>query len=199
MPLYNYKAANSKGEIVHNRKVEAISKFVLLKKLKENGLLPITVTQIKVSNRASKIMKKQKKNVESSNSVLKTVREQEIAKNVSSKGNSFAEKAKKALFSNVNITNRDIVVFTQNFYLLKKANFNNIHALSTIIETTENDSFKAIIEDILLGVEAGENMYTTMEYYAGVFPPIYINMIKVGELSRFINKGLRTSSKISGR
>ena len=86
-----------------------------------------------------------------------------------------------------------------NFYLLKKANFNNIHALSTIIETTENDSFKAIIEDILLGVEAGENMYTTMEYYAGVFPPIYINMIKVGELSRFINKGLRTSSKISGR
>lgn len=191
MPLYNYKAANSKGEIVHNRKVEAISKFVLLKKLKENGLLPITVTQIKVSNRASKIMKKQKKNVESSNSVLKTVREQEIAKNVTSKGNSFTEKAKKALFSNVNITNRDIVIFTQNFYLLKKANFNNIHALSTIIETTENDSFKAIIEDILLGVEAGENMYSTMEYYTGVFPPIYINMIKVGELSRIINKSFR--------
>ena len=194
MPLYNYKAANSKGEIVHNRKVEAISKFVLLKKLKENGLLPITVTQIKVSNKASKIMRKQKKNVESSNSILKTVREQEIAKNVNSKGKSFAEKAKKVLFSNVNITNRDIVIFTQNFYLLKKANFNNIHALSTIIETTENDSFRAIIEDILLGVEAGENMYTTMEYYTGVFPPIYINMIKVGELSRVINKSFRASS-----
>ena len=149
--------------------------------------------------RASKIMKKQKRNIESSNSVLKTVREQEIARNINSKGNSFFEKAKKALFSNVNITNRDIVIFTQSFYLLKKANFNNIHALSTIIETTENDSFRAIIEDILLGVEAGENMYTTMEYYTGVFPPIYINMIKVGELSRFINKSFRTGSKIFGR
>ena len=109
------------------------------------------------------------------------------------------QRAKKALFSNVNITSRDIVVFTQNFYLLKKANFNNIHALSTIIETTENDSFRAIIEDILLGVEAGENMYTTMEYYTGVFPPIYINMIKVGELSRITNKGFRTSSKVLRR
>lgn len=199
MPLYNYKAANSKGEIVHNRKVEAISKFVLLKKLKENGLLPISVTQIRVSNKANKIMKKQKRNVESSDSVLKTVREQEIARNINSKDNTFMGKAKKALFSNVNIVNRDIIIFTQNFYLLKKANFNNIHALSTIIETTENESFKAIIEDILLGVEAGENMYTTMEYYTGVFPPIYINMIKVGELSRFTNKSIRTSSKIFRR
>lgn len=199
MPLYNYKAANSKGEIVHNRKVEAISKYVLIKKLKENGLLPISVTQIRVSNKANKIMKKQKRNVESSDSVLKTVREQEIARNMNSKDNTFMGKAKKALFSNVNITNRDIVIFTQNFYLLKKANFNNIHALSTIIETTENESFKAIIEDILLGVEAGENMYTTMEYYTGVFPPIYINMIKVGELSRFINKSIRTSGKILRR
>lgn len=184
MPLYIYKAANSKGEIVRNR-VEELNKFILLKKIKENGLMPIKVTQIQMSNKASRIMKKQKKNVESSNSVLKRVREQEIAKNLSSKG--FAERAKKVLFSNVNITTRDIVIFTQNFYLLKKANFNNIHALSTIIETTENESFKAIVEDILLGVEAGENMYVTMEYYTGVFPPIYINMIKVGELSRFIN------------
>ena len=60
------------------------------------------------------------------------------------------------------ITQRDIVVFTQNFYLLKKANFNNIHALNTIIESTENISFRGILEDILAGVEAGENMYTTM-------------------------------------
>ena len=104
-----------------------------------------------------------------------------------SKAQAFRKDAKRVLFSNIKITNRDIVIFTQDFYLLKKANFNNIHALSTIIENTENPSFRAIIEDILLGVESGENMYTTMEYYTGVFPPIYINMIKVGELSRIIN------------
>ena len=161
--------------------------------------MPISVTQIRMSSKSSKIAKKQKKNIESSDSVLKTVREQEIAKSINH-NKKFSEKLKKVLFSNVNnakITNKDIVIFTQNFYLLKKANFNNIHALSTIIETTENLSFRAILEDILLGVEAGENMYSTMEYYSGVFPPIYINMIKVGELSRIFNKSVRTSGKIS--
>ena len=87
------------------------------------------------------------------------------------------------------------MVFTQNFYLLKKANFNNIHALSTIIESTENVSFKGILEDILAGVEAGENMYTTMEYYSNVFPFIYVNMIKVGELSGSLTNSLEQAVK----
>lgn len=185
MPLYIYKAVDKNGQVIRNR-VEEINRFILLKKLKRNGFMPIKVTQIRMTNKAKKIGKKQKKNVESSGSVLKTVREREASINANSTM-SKAEAFKKVLFRNINITNRDIVIFTQDFYLLKKANFNNIHALSTIIESTENPSFRAILEDILLGVEAGENMYSTMEYYTGVFPPIYINMIKVGELSRIIN------------
>ena len=195
MPLYIYKAVTEKGQIVRNR-VEEMNRFVLLKKLKNNKLMPINVTQIRVNKKTSIGIKKQKKNIESSDSVLKTVREKEIERNMKSKTKRFSEKAKKVLFNDVKISNRDIVIFTQNFYLLKKANFNNIHALSTIIESTENPSFKAILEDILLGVESGENMYSTMEYYAGVFPPIYINMIKVGELSRITYKISRASSEI---
>ena len=79
--------------------------------------------------------------------------------------------------------------------MLKKANFNNIHALNTIIESTENVTFKGILEDILAGVEAGENMYTTMEYYEDVFPYIYINMIKVGELSGSLTNSLEQAVK----
>ena len=88
-----------------------------------------------------------------------------------------------------------MVIFTQNFYLLKKADFNNIHALRTLIEGTENLSLRGIIEDILAGVEAGENMYTTMEYYSDVFPYIYINMIKVGELSGSLTNSLEQAIK----
>lgn len=87
------------------------------------------------------------------------------------------------------------MIFTQNLYLLKKANFNNIHALNTIIESTEKLSFKGILEDILAGLEAGESMYTTMEYYTGIFPYIYINMIKVGELSGSLTKSLEQAIK----
>jgi len=186
MPLYIYKAVDRKGQVVRNR-VEAVNRFILLKKLKKNGFMPIKVTQVQMSGKANNLRKKQKKNVESNGSMLKELRTRQNNMGTMSKAEIFKRDAKRLLFSNIKITNRDIVIFTQDFYLLKKANFNNIHALSTIIESTENPSFKVIIEDILLGLEAGENMYTTMEYYTGVFPPIYINMIKVGELSRIIN------------
>ena len=106
------------------------------------------------------------------------------------KTSSTMEKINMYLSSTEKITTRDLVVFTQNFYLLKKANFNNIHALKTIIDSTDNMSFRGVLEDILAGVEAGENMYTTMEYYSDTFPFIYVNMIKVGELSGSLTNSL---------
>jgi len=78
---------------------------------------------------------------------------------------------------------------------LKKANFNNVHALSTVMESTENPKLKLVIEDILYGVESGEYMYTTMEYYSDIFPYVYINMIKVGELSGSLDLSLGQAIK----
>ena len=191
MPLFKYKAITRSGQRVEN-KVESANKFTLIKKLKRSKLLPIEVTQI--NSRSSNKKKKQKRNVESSNSALKSIRSEEIQRNLSSKKR-FASRIKRIINRNEKITKKDIAVFTENFYLLKKANFNNIHALTTIINTTENESFKAILEDILLGVEAGDNMYITMEYYEGVFSPIYINMIKVGELSGSLTNALAQASE----
>ena len=52
-----------------------------------------------------------------------------------------------------------------------------------------------MLEDILAGLEAGEYMYTTMEYYENIFPHIYINMIKVGELSGSLTNSLEQAVK----
>lgn len=194
MALYMYKGVTEKGQILRN-KVEAADKFEVLSRLKRNGITPIKVTKMKLDKKIAKQNLKKKKNAETKDSVLKMVREQDLLKKSMRRKDGFFLKAKRVLFTNNKIKNRDIVIFTQNLYLLKKANFNNIHALSTIIETTENLTLKDIIEDILLGVEAGENMYTTMEYYEGVFPPIYINMIKVGELSGSLARALEQAIK----
>ncbi len=192
MPIYIYRAVTKDGQIVSNR-VEAFNKYTLLKKLKDNNLLPIEV-KVPSYMKSNKKISKQKKNIETSNSVLKEMRIREFERKKNQK--KVNPLKKNVQIGAQRITKRDISIFTQNFYLLKKANFNNVHALSTIIETTENTSLRAILEDILLGVEAGDYMYVTMEYYAGVFPPIYINMIKVGELSRFIDKCTRTGNKL---
>ena len=185
MPVYKYRAATRKGDVVENR-VEVANKYLLLKKLKQSDLLPISITSIHV--KSNKKINKQKRNIETTNSILKQVRAEQNMRNLREK--SFSYKVTTFLNKGKRITKKDIKIFTQNLFLLKKANFNNIHALSTVLETVENQTLKAIIEDILLGVEAGENMYTTMEYYASVFPPIYVNMIKVGELSGALTNAL---------
>ena len=190
MPTYNYKAVTRTGLIVRNR-VESASRQGLIKMLKNNEMTPISIEQI--SYRSKRTPKKQKKNITNIQEIMKNVNTTQIG--VKSKTQTAKEKINLYFAKTEKITQRDLVVFTQNFYLLKKANFNNIHALSTIIESTENISFKGILEDILAGLEAGENMYTTMEYYSNVFPYIYVNMIKVGELSGSLTNSLEQAVK----
>ena len=191
MPTYMYRAMTKTGVVVKN-KVESNSKQQLIKTLKNNNLLPISIEQIAYRSRTA--VKKKKKNVTDIQEIMKNVNTTQIGKN-RERTLSTKEKINLYFAKTEKITPRDIVVFTQNFYLLKKANFNNIHALNTIIESTDNVSFRGILEDILAGVEAGENMYTTMEYYSNVFPYIYINMIKVGELSGSLTNSLEQAVK----
>ncbi len=190
MPQYRYRALTSAGTIITNRMDEANEQVVKVK-LKRNDLIPIYVKKIGKSKRK----KVTKRNVSELNEMLKNVNTANIEKNRQENKLNFIQRAKKAINKVERITTRDIIIFTQNFYLLKKANFNNIHALSTIIENTENFELQEILKDILAGVEAGENIYTTMEYYSDVFPYLYINMIKVGEQSGSLTKSLEEAVK----
>ena len=191
MPQYVYRAITKEGLIVKN-KVESPSKQNLIKKLKGSDLLPIDVIQVGYGLNKNKVAKK--KNLTDIDEIVKTANSATVNQGRAKK-QSLYEKVNLALSTQQKITTRDIMIFTQNFYLLKKADFNNIHALSTIIESTENFTFRGILEDILAGVEAGEYMYTTMEYYENVFPYIYINMIKVGELSGSLTQSLQQAVK----
>lgn len=190
MAVYTYRAMTKSGLIVSNR-IEAPNKQNVMRMLKANELVPITVEQ---NAYAAKQKKMKKKNIEDIKDVIKNVNTTNITR---TKGRevSTKEKINTYISASKKITTRDIVVFTQNFYLLKKANFNNIHALNTIIGSTENPSFRGILEDILAGLEAGDNMYVTMEYYSNVFPYIYVNMIKVGELSGSLTNSLQQAVK----
>ena len=82
MPLYKYKAVTKAGDIVEY-KADAASRYLLLKKLKSNDMLPIFVEPLHV--RSDKKIKKQKRNIETSHSVLKQVRAGLIEKNINKK------------------------------------------------------------------------------------------------------------------
>ena len=186
MATFNYRALTEDGRIVSNR-VEEGTKLSLIKKLKANGMHPISVVQTKTKR--TKILKKQKRNISNIQDVLENVDTTAIL-NDNRRKITIKDKINNYLGTEDKVTERDISIFTENFYLLKKANFNNVHALSTIIDSTENLTLVGILEDILAGVEAGDYMYKTLEYYSNIFPYIYINMIRVGELSGSLENAL---------
>ncbi|MBP3256352.1 MAG: type II secretion system F family protein [Clostridia bacterium] len=190
MPQYVYRAVTNRGQIVKNR-IEEASKQNVVKKLKSNGLMPIQVVQ--VGYIGQKTQKKKKRNISGVDDIIK--KSANVMRTREKRSLSWFERLNLKLRATEKITPRDLVIFTQNFYLLKKANFNNIHALNTIIESTENLTLVGVLEDILAGVESGEYMYTTMEYYSDIFPYIYINMIKVGELSGSLTTSLEQAVK----
>lgn len=185
MPVYVYKAVTDKGLTIRN-KVEEENKQTLIKRLRANGMTPIEI--VRVANK--KHQQRKKKNTTNIKNMRENINTMQTTSKRASAKISSIEKFNLYLASHEKVTTRDIIVFTQNFYLLKEANFNNVHALTTIIQSTENITLKGILEDILAGVEAGEYMYTTMEYYSDIFPYIYINMIKVGELSGSLTNSL---------
>ena len=174
MPEYAFKAITDKGQIVRN-KVEDASRQSLVKKLKNNGLTPIQIVQ---TSFRSKKQKRVKKNVSNIKDVMDVNNSALVLNREPSRAPSFVEAINLRLAASERITTRDIMVFTQNFYLLKKANFNNIHALNTIIQSTENLSLKGILEDILAGVET-RRLHI---YYNGIlFKHIPTNIYKYGK------------------
>ena len=193
MPEYVYRAVTNKGLIVKN-KVEDVNKQSLVKRLKSNGLTPIQVVQ--VGYMAKKNTKRKKKNIANMEDIMKSAGSTNILKNDARNNLSLKEKINLKLAATEKITNRDLVIFTQNFYLLKKANFNNIHALNTIIESTENLSLRGILEDILAGIE-GRRLYV---YNNGILfkcISIYIYKYDKGRRAiRFFNKLFKASCKI---
>ena len=148
MPLYYYKAATKSGRIVKNR-VEDMSRLSLLKKLKRNGLIPIAVMQ---TAKRKNTARRPKKNSSGMAEIVKNANINARLENRQAKL-TLKEKVYGKLALTEKVTMRDIIIFTQNFYLLKKANFNNIHALSTVIENTDNLTLKEILEDVLANIE----------------------------------------------
>ena len=70
MPLYMYRALSEDGHIVRN-KIEDSSKNAIIKKIKRNGLTPISVVQLKTKTQKNK---KNINNVEQMLENLKTIK-----------------------------------------------------------------------------------------------------------------------------
>lgn len=193
MAKFRYRAVLSNGKVV-NGTIDDESRESVLERLKNNGLQPVSVQQSKALGGLSNKKAKRNATTSSSASVSKYAK-QKMIENQKKKEKTGLQMEIELPFELdlsflYRVTKKDVFSFTQSLYLLKRANFTNIRALATLLENTDNPAMRSVIEDILNGVEAGEYIYSTLEYYNKIFPDIYIETIKVGELSGSLTNAL---------
>lgn len=187
MPKFRYRALSNTGKVISGTMDDETPEKVR-DRLTNNGFRPISVTKSNFLSSVSR--KKSKKYSTAPSAITKYTRDKLIEEQ--------KKRQQKGLSKDVNLdlsflkraTKRDLFTFTQSLYLLKRASFTNVRALSTLLENTENPAMRDIVQDILVGVENGEYIYSTMEYYENFFPDIYIATIKIGELSGSLTEAL---------
>jgi len=181
VPEYTYKGMLKNGKNVRGL-MTAKNRREAIKKLKLSRIQPIRI--------------KIKKDIKVKQSKIDSNRLQSIKEDVERNKGKDRQKAKRSLasilFSDMSfgIPPKDILTFTNSLYILKKAKFNNIDAFESLYDTIENPKLKDIIDDILIGIEAGYSINEVMSGFPKVFPPIYVNFVKVGEESGSLDKAL---------
>lgn len=170
MPSFICKVMTPQGQII-KIKLNEEDKIDCLKKLKRNGMTPIEV----------------KPSLAIPKNVSRKISSSIASKKIEEKTINLSKEVVKS------ISLDDIKNFTKEFLFLRESKFSNTHALKTIISNTKNQNFKNILVEILKNSEKDIFIYKTMERYKQIFPLIYINLIKNGELTGAIDKGFKNA------
>ena len=202
MPVYEYKAMTENGRMISNKiKIEGSSTDAR-NKIIQMGLKPISVKKkafdpeelLGKLNKTS-TPKNKRGAIGIDEAVLvedKYLEEEAAALKAQAQAKSEKKSWKDILTGDVSLPALDlsaylpikveeVISFTEMFLLLKRSNFTNIRALTTLYNNAENIAMKNILGDMINGLETGQYIYATMQYYPKVFPEIYTNLIKVGE------------------
>ncbi|MDY6972451.1 MAG: type II secretion system F family protein [Thermodesulfobacteriota bacterium] len=79
------------------------------------------------------------------------------------------------------ISQKDVMMFTQDLSSLLEAGLPVDRALSVLIDVTENERFKEVIGDVVKAVHGGSYLSDALAKFPKVFSSFYVNMVKAGE------------------
>ncbi len=79
------------------------------------------------------------------------------------------------------IKTRELVMFTHQMNSVLKANIPLTQALSIIASQAESDVLRDVLTEVREAIEGGSSMADAMREHPGVFPPLYVNTIRMGE------------------
>ena len=97
------------------------------------------------------------------------------------------------LFSSISYV--DIMFFVRNLSVTVKAGLSIVEAFEILIKDTKNKLMKKILEGVQGMVQNGQPLSASFSSYKDLFPPIFIGMIKAGEVSGQLDKNLTELAK----
>ncbi len=85
----------------------------------------------------------------------------------------------------------DLVLFSRQMYTITKSGIPLLRGLRGLVSSTHNDVLKAALQDILDSLEAGRDLGSSFRRHPEIFPPLYVNMIAVGEATGTLERAFR--------
>lgn len=189
MPEYKYRGMLRNGRILRGVMM-AKNRHEVIEKLKQTRVQPIRVKAMK-----NKVVSESKKKIDYKKleKIQQDVEKQKLdakarRNKVKDPGSFWGMLSSDISFGS--IKEKDVLTLTNSLYILKKAKFNNVAAFESLFNSTQNKKLQDIVEDILIGIEAGASIHQMMAAYPKVFPPLYVNFVKVGEESGSLDTAL---------
>ena len=80
------------------------------------------------------------------------------------------------------VPQRDLLIFSQELSTLVKAGLTLDRSLSVLADLTENDYLGEVIHELLREIKGGKALSDALSSYPQVFPKVYVNMVRAGEV-----------------
>lgn len=77
----------------------------------------------------------------------------------------------------------DLALATRQLASLVKANIPLVEALNALVDQTENERLKVVLNEVKRAVNEGSSLAKALKAHSGVFDNVFINMIEAGESS----------------
>lgn len=85
----------------------------------------------------------------------------------------------------------DLVLFSRQMYTITKSGIPLLRGLRGLVGSTHNEVLRAALQDILDSLEAGRDLGESFRRHPDIFPPLYVNLIAVGEATGTLERAFR--------
>lgn len=81
------------------------------------------------------------------------------------------------------VRSSDLTIFSRQLANLVRGGLPLMRTFTALTEHTESPNLKAALEQMQQEIKGGKSLWEALEAYPGIFPKLYVNMVKAGEAS----------------